>query len=147
MCLHGAYKMVKIINENQGKSEVVIDACIADEIQELNNLGIITVGCCCGHGMSGHITDWENGFGKWKGIQAPPNTLIDEVSVELAKSLGYRPYPYYYSDGSQNGVWQMNLISGCITIDECAQWHEVNNVPYIEGVGVIGEKEESSAPL
>lgn len=126
MCLHGTYKFVSIINPIQNKKEVVVDACIADEIQELNNKGIVTLSCCCGHGTAGQITEWENGFGKWKGHYEPPHALIDIRSVELSKKLGYSPYPYYYADGGHNDVWQMHLKSGCITEEECNEWHKNN---------------------
>lgn len=29
----------------------MVDACIADYVQKMNDLGIETVGCCCGHGL------------------------------------------------------------------------------------------------
>lgn len=32
------------------KTEVVVDACLADEIEDLWSMGIRTMGCCCGHG-------------------------------------------------------------------------------------------------
>lgn len=114
MCKHGTYKTVDIINK-QNKKQVVVDACIADEIQELNNNGIITLGCCCGHGEAGKIVEYENAFGKWKEHGQPPMTLVSEDSVELAKELGYRPFPYYYADGDNNGVWQMYLKTGDVT--------------------------------
>lgn len=58
--------------------------------------------CCCGHGKAGQIKEWENDFGKWKVHCLPPYTLLDYVSVKLARELGYRPYPYYYSNGEQS---------------------------------------------
>jgi hypothetical protein len=116
MCKYGTYKNVSVINPNQNKKVVVVDACIADEIQELNDKGVITLGCCCGHGKAGEITEWVNAFGKWKSHQSPPNTLIDEASVNSAIELGYKPFPYYYADGEQNGVWQMHLKTGDIKL-------------------------------
>ena len=105
-----------------------MDACIADEIMELNQKGVITLGCCCGHGKAGQPYVIENGFGIWKGYHDPPSTLISEESVELAKQLGYRPFPYYYADGEHNGVWQMYLKTGCMTEDEVEEWHKKNNI-------------------
>lgn len=35
---------------NSEKESICIDACIADTIQHLWNHGIVTLGCCCGHG-------------------------------------------------------------------------------------------------
>lgn len=41
------------------KDEVPVDACLADEIQELWSKGIHTDGCCCGHGVNdGYISVW-----------------------------------------------------------------------------------------
>lgn len=72
MCLYGNYKKVNIINPNQNKRVVAVDACIADEIQELNHKGVITLGSCCGHGLAGTHYEYENGFGTWKGETTPP---------------------------------------------------------------------------
>lgn len=36
--------------------EISVDSCIADEIEELNNVGgIFTLSSCCGHGETGYI--------------------------------------------------------------------------------------------
>jgi hypothetical protein len=137
MCLYGTLKYVNVINPNQNKNNVVVDACIANEIQELNDNGVITLGCCCGHGMAGEITEWENGFGKWKGQYNPPNTLINKDSIELAKILGYKPFPYYYADGDHNDVWQINLNTGCVTQDDCKVWHKINNIEFKTNLGLI----------
>jgi hypothetical protein len=125
MCRHGTYKKVRVIN-NQNNKEILVDACIADEIQWLNDQGIFTLGCCCGHGQAGKIVEWENAYGKWKGHEEPPHVLIDEKSADSAKILGYRPYPYYYADGKFYGVLQMYLKSGCITMDDVEDWHKEN---------------------
>jgi hypothetical protein len=122
MCKHGTYIDVEVINKQNGRV-VKIDACIADEIQTLNNLGVVTLGCCCGHGNAGKIIEWANGFGEWKGHDYPPHTLIDQKSIEDVKELGYRPFPYYYADGEHNGVWQMYLKTGCVTEEDVEGWH------------------------
>lgn len=126
MCKHGTYDYVDVINPNQNKKTVVVDSCISAEIHELNRLGVITLGSCCGHGKAGQIIEWENGFGKWKGHGEPPHALISEESVSLVRELGYTPYPYYYADGEINGVWQMLLKTGCITEKDVKNWHKVN---------------------
>lgn len=137
MCLHGVYKWVNIINPEQVNEKVKVDACIAEEIQALNNKGVITLGSCCGHGLAGQIIEWENGYGKWKGHLDPPHALIKEESIQLAEDLGYKPYPYYYADGKNNGVWQLNLKSGCVTKNDCKEWHSQNTIPYMNNIGVI----------
>ncbi|MBU8733452.1 hypothetical protein KM915_25910 [Cytobacillus oceanisediminis] len=126
MCKHGTYVTTAIINPNQNKKMVAVDACIAEEVRELNKQGVVTLGSCCGHGKAGQIAEWENGFGKWKCHESPPHVLINERSVNLAKELGYVPYPYYYADAQSNGVWQMHLRTGCITEVDVIKWHETN---------------------
>jgi hypothetical protein len=124
MCKHGTTAEVIVINKTQSRRNVQVDACISDEIQWLNGLGITTLGCCCGHGKAGEIYEIENGHGVWKGNYDPPNVLIAEGrSVQKARELGYRPFPYYYADGESNGVWQMYLKTGCVTYADVEAWH------------------------
>jgi hypothetical protein len=136
MCLQGVYKWVNVINEQQNQ-RVKVDACIADEIQDLNDQGIITLGCCCGHGRAGEVIEWENAFGRWKGYADPPSVLIQEESVEEARRLGYRPYPYYYADGNHNGVWRMQLKTGCLTMEEVKAWHKKEGIPFQKNLGIV----------
>lgn len=133
MCLHGTYKFVNVISEQNNK-RVKVDACIADEVQELNNLGVITLGCCCSHGKAGKIVDWENSYGKWKSYAEPSQALICKKSVELAKDCGYKPIPYYYANGEHNDVWKIQLKTGCVTEDDCIIWHKENNLPLIKDI-------------
>ncbi|MCM3452750.1 hypothetical protein M3685_02155 [Heyndrickxia oleronia] len=137
MCLYGIYKYVTIINPNQNKKQVVVDACIADEVQELNNKGIITLGCCCGHGQAGEIFEYENANGKWKEYGEPPHVLINEKSIKLSMELGYRPIPYYYTEGENYDVWKMYLKTGCITEEDCEKWHIKNSLPFKKNIGII----------
>lgn len=136
MCMHGVYKIVNVINDQQNKL-VKVDACIADEIQKLNDLGVVTLGCCCGHGKAGEIVEWENGFGRWKGYRTPPNALIREESVVVVREMGYNPFPYFYPDGYHENMWQMQLKTGCITIDEVKRWHEARKIPLKKGIGIV----------
>lgn len=52
MCKWGNDKNIKLAypNEHSGRVEVGVDECLANLIQELNNHGIHTLNCCCGHG-------------------------------------------------------------------------------------------------
>jgi hypothetical protein len=124
MCKHGTHKNVTVVNPNQNKKTILVDACIADEIQCLNDQGVITLGCCCGHGLAGQVTEWENGFGKWKGHHEPPHALIDKESIKLVKELGYTPYPYFYADGNSYDVWQMHLKTGCVTESDITHYED-----------------------
>ncbi|GIQ63688.1 hypothetical protein PACILC2_22560 [Paenibacillus cisolokensis] len=112
MCKHGDTVPVFTIHN---RKTVPVDRCIADEIAELNRRGVETLGCCCSHFNAGKIVEYSNGFGRWKEHTPPPSALIDEKSVDLAKELGYVPFPYYYADGEYRGVWQMQLKTGDIT--------------------------------
>ncbi|MDQ0299657.1 hypothetical protein J2S78_002077 [Salibacterium salarium] len=146
MCLYGVYKKVYVINPDQSNTEVFVDACISDEIQQLNDQGIITLGCCCNHGTAGENVEWENAFGIWKSRADPPVALIQKKSVQLARHSGYNPYPYYYADGISGGVWQMPLKTGCITKQDCEEWHRINQLPLEKNIGVI-KKESLDGPL
>ncbi|MFS0657481.1 hypothetical protein AB1L07_02485 [Niallia alba] len=137
MCLYGTLKNVKIINPKQTRSIVPVDACISEEIQKLNNMGVITLNSCCGHGKAGEIIEWENAFGKWKGYQEPPQALVSGESVGLVTNLGYKPIPYYYADGKFDNVWLVNLKTGCITMDECVKWHDENGLEFIRDLGIV----------
>lgn len=136
MCLYGTYKYVHVVN-SQNKKRVKVDACIAQEIQELNDKGIFTLSCCCSHGESGNIVEYENGYGKWKTNTPPPHVLIKEESVKKMESLGYRPFPYYYADGEHHNVWQVQLKTGCITYNDCVEWHTNNKLPAKELLGIV----------
>lgn len=118
MCKHGTIEYVSIINPNQAKNTVPVDACIAEEIQQLNDLGIITLGCCCGHGKAGHLEECENIFGKWKTHVSPPHALIHKDSLIIAKIHGYRPFPYAYAGGEIGDTYMMFLKTGHLTEDE-----------------------------
>jgi len=74
--------------EVSGRTTIMVDACIAPEVQILNDTGVWTLGCCCGHG------------------QAEPHALIHFESVAIARSLGYDPQPY---DGH---IYEIRLSGG-----------------------------------
>lgn len=61
---------------NEYKNEIIVDECLAEEIQYLWSQGIKTTGCCCGHGC-------DLGF-----IQ------VDSDSIKKMKELGYQHYLY-----------------------------------------------------
>ena len=52
-----------------------IDKCLVDEIRYLWSLGIITAGCCCGHG------------------RIEPTICVEEEYIDKMKELGYKVYP------------------------------------------------------
>jgi len=65
MCNHNTLKEVVI------ERRVWVDECISDAIVRLNQQGIYTTGCCCGHG------------------KAEPTAVILPSSVKRAENLGY----------------------------------------------------------
>lgn len=67
-----------------GKYDIYCDRCLAAEIEMLNDKGIKTIGCCCGHMK-------ECGY-----IQ------VDPKYVAKMKLLGYEKLPV---DKNGNGYW------------------------------------------
>lgn len=57
MCQWGTTVTIYVIRRNNpdipdGWHPKGVDACIADYVQRMNEQGIVTTGCCCGHGKS-----------------------------------------------------------------------------------------------
>ena len=95
ICLHGKTKSVKLnrSRSTSGATIVPVDECIANEVQMLNDAGVITYGCCCGHGKS------------------DPSCLVDKESESILKSIGYKLYEYT-SHHSENGIYEILLKTG-----------------------------------
>ena len=77
---YGSYICYKTIKE----LEVNVDKCLASEIKSLNEQGIKTVGCCCGHGKSQGYIQVQRGHGN---------------KIEL---LGYERLPIDKNDNGHN---------------------------------------------
>ena len=54
MCKYGTNKDVFLMKQKlfSGRREIAVDACIAPLVQVLNDHGIETIACCCGHGKT-----------------------------------------------------------------------------------------------
>lgn len=92
MCKHGTHTDVILCKPKEsGRFIVPVDSCIAKEIQCLNDAGIETLGCCCGHGTE------------------TPKALVSSSSADLAVGMGYAPYRYFFSDGVDSGYYEMTL--------------------------------------
>jgi hypothetical protein len=65
MCKHGTDKQITI------RQTITVDACLADLVVALNDVGVQTVNCCCGHG---------DGSG---------SVIIRPSSIQRALSIGY----------------------------------------------------------
>lgn len=66
MCIHGTDTKITI----KGKI-VAVDSCIAKEILWLNDNGVDTINCCCGH------------------FRSNPEVIITPSSLQKAIKLGY----------------------------------------------------------
>ena len=75
-----------IIKRHRG---IPVDKCIGKEIENLIDKGVITKGCCCGHGKN------------------EAECLISEESIKLVKKLGYKPSLYRKEDDT----WEIRLHS------------------------------------
>jgi len=73
-------------NKNKRKKLVAVDACIADEIKYLWSKGVITYGCCCGHGKE------------------DPICLVNKECEGVLKKLGYE-----YSYNSELSCFEVNI--------------------------------------
>jgi hypothetical protein len=85
MCTWGTDKIIHVIRRNNdlfpdGWHPIAVDACIADYVQLMNDRGIITVGCCCGH------------------FKSPSVVLVADVSKNLLEQYGYSYQPYEFED-------------------------------------------------
>lgn len=63
--------------------DIKTDICIGKEIEFLINRGIVTYGCCCGHG------------------EREPSCLVDVKSREWLKDLGYELHEYSKNHSKQ----------------------------------------------
>ncbi|WJV20794.1 hypothetical protein QU593_10290 [Rossellomorea marisflavi] len=91
MCIHGSFKMVRLNNPREsGRTEVPVDECIADEIQMLNDVGVVTYGSCCGH------------------FEDNSSCLVDVSSKDALEIMGY-VLSEYSSEHSKQGVYEINI--------------------------------------
>ena len=68
---------------------IPVDKCIGPEIQRLIDAGVVTKGCCCGHG------------------KGPAVALALAESASLLRGLGYEPRLYKF-----NGLVEFELKTG-----------------------------------
>lgn len=77
----------KMLNKN---TDITADLCIGKEIKQLINNGVITYGCCCGHGTSN------------------PTCLVNIESKSILNDLGYILHEYS-EDHTKRGIYEINL--------------------------------------
>ena len=63
-------------DEPTHKTTVFVDPCLVEPIKELWSHGVITRGCCCGHG------------------KATRNVLVDPKSISLMIELGHEQFAF-----------------------------------------------------
>lgn len=61
-----------------------VDKCLLKEIRALRDAGVVTIGCCCGHGKK------------------PGYIQVDQDSCRFMKEMGYKRLPV---DRRGNGLW------------------------------------------
>lgn len=84
MCKWGTHETVYCIRRNNdlypdGWHPIAVDSCLAPTIREMNERGIITTGCCCGHGNG-------NGF---IGVATESAKLLSEWCFETGHSYHF----------------------------------------------------------
>ena len=84
---------------------IEVDDCIADEVRELNYLGIITLACCCGHGKkkNAFIAVHDDSYKMWKGLLEETSEIS---SFQQMLSLGYKldKEGYHYTAHSYSSI-------------------------------------------
>jgi len=81
---------IELYKINTQAKIISTDICIGKEVEQLINKGVITYGCCCGHG--GKI----------------PTCLVDKKSLKLLEKLGYKSFEL--SDmHTEDGIFSTNL--------------------------------------
>ena len=61
MCQWGNDAIVRLAYRMpvSGRTEIAVDACLAPLVQMLNDYGVHTKGCCCGHGVGDGSVSYE----------------------------------------------------------------------------------------
>ena len=78
--------------DREPKVVVGVDACLADEIRYLWSLGIVTTGCCCGHG------------------KGAPYIGVEDRFIPAMKALGYRVHHNVCRPGDEDSFVPRSLI-------------------------------------
>lgn len=99
MCQWNTLAPIYVIRRNNddiqdGWHQVHVDACIADYVQKMNDVGIVTVGSCCGHGKS------------------PATVLVARESIRRMYELGYDYHEYQpeWSSVEHDIPWQDGML-------------------------------------
>lgn len=72
------------------KTNILVDECLADEIESLWNKGIRTAGCCCGHGKYlGFINVYQDDIEKMEHLGYQHYIFEDDFGGEKKKRYIY----------------------------------------------------------
>lgn len=90
MCKWGKEKIVRLCKkDNRNKSKnikmVMVDECIADIVQALNDNGIKTIASCCGHFKTGGQIDLVDGRKLF--ISNKGDRLVEEINKFYLSNL------------------------------------------------------------
>lgn len=73
---------------------ISVDGCLAVEITALWREGIVTTGCCCGHGKH------------------PPFIGVEPAHIPQMKAWGYRVQPNPCRPGDEDSFWPKSITAG-----------------------------------
>ena len=88
------------------KEKILVDACLAQEIQRLWSLGIKTTGCCCGHGrVLGYIGVFDDYIEAMEAL-GYQHYIFEEIAGGIDRKDAFIPKTTHhiyegYSDGFQ----------------------------------------------
>ncbi len=103
------------------RRKIEVDDCLAEEIEELNNVyNITTLACCCGHGdeKEAFIAVDDNMYGLYEDIMEGSDVVI---SLLIMQKLGYNlaHEPYYYLAHDHEGKQKMKELPAFVPKSKC----------------------------
>lgn len=81
---------IELYSINSHDKQIKTDVCIGKEIECLINNGVITYGCCCGHG------------------ERNPSCIVDIRSKDKLVALGYKLHEFS-EEHTRNGKYEIYL--------------------------------------
>jgi len=77
MCEYGSDSSVRLNGRSfAGGKAIRVDSCIAPVIQAIQDAGLRTSSCCCGHGRGASLIVWEDDAG---------------AAAKILRTAGYEP--------------------------------------------------------
>ena len=92
------------LDPDRYKEKIPVDACLAEEIQNLWELGIKTCGCCCGHGkVLGFINVTDDCIEKMYELGYQNYIFPDEFGGKERKDTFIPKTTYHLYEGYSDG--------------------------------------------